>query len=219
MGGWCVGFSNPGRRLMDPTHCSATLGALMVPAPWVGLTRRTHIPDTRLHLATHPPSTHAPPIFTRRLLPALLHFGEPGGSAGAAGRAEALKYVRFAMQRLGSEDPAVHNLAVALLSQDPDQVSGPGWLERDLQCSCTASALRQFVLPGSWCSCTIGVLLLQTEEGLCNLCGYAACPRQTCPLPNPPRTAGGRAVGVLGLRPRPGGHPAVRCRACAAPGA
>lgn len=62
-----------------------------------------------------------PPLEPRRLLPALLHFGESGSGGGAAGRAEALKYVRFAMQRLGSEDPAVHNLAVALLSQDADQ--------------------------------------------------------------------------------------------------
>ncbi|KAL4423908.1 hypothetical protein ABPG75_001209 [Micractinium tetrahymenae] len=60
-----------------------------------------------------------PPLEPRRLLPALLHFGEPGSSA--AGRAEALKYVRFCISRLDSEDPAVHNLAVALLSLDASQ--------------------------------------------------------------------------------------------------
>ncbi|PSC73297.1 vacuolar sorting-associated 18-like protein [Micractinium conductrix] len=60
-----------------------------------------------------------PPLEPRRLLPALLHFGDPGGTA--AGRAEALKYVRFCWLRLGSEDPAVHNLAVALLSLDASQ--------------------------------------------------------------------------------------------------
>ena len=59
----------------------------------------------------------------RRLLPALLHFGEPGGSP--EGRGEALKYVRFCMHRLGSEEPAVHNLAVALLSLDASQVGPP----------------------------------------------------------------------------------------------
>ncbi|KAI3432414.1 hypothetical protein D9Q98_003968 [Chlorella vulgaris] len=56
-----------------------------------------------------------PPLEPRRLLPALLHFGEEGGDV-AADRAEALKYVRFCLHRLDSQDPAVHNLAVALLS-------------------------------------------------------------------------------------------------------
>ncbi|EFN52342.1 hypothetical protein CHLNCDRAFT_139164 [Chlorella variabilis] len=57
-----------------------------------------------------------------RLLPALLHFGEGGGGGGAAaGRDEALKYVRYCLYRLDSQDPAVHNLAVALLSQEEAQ--------------------------------------------------------------------------------------------------
>lgn len=60
-----------------------------------------------------------PPLEPGRLLPALLHFGEPGSSA--AGQHEALKYVRFCISRLDSEDPAVHNLAVALLSLDASQ--------------------------------------------------------------------------------------------------
>ena len=34
---------------------------------------------------------------------------------------EALKYVRFRLTRLGSTDAAVHNLAVALLSLEPDR--------------------------------------------------------------------------------------------------
>lgn len=82
--------------------------------------------DRHVKHCAHLPRTHTPAC--RRLLPALLHFGESGSGGGAAGRAEALKYVRFAMQRLGSEDPAVHNLAVALLSQDADQASVLGWV-------------------------------------------------------------------------------------------
>lgn len=60
-----------------------------------------------------------PPLEPRRLLPALLNFGEPGSHA--AGQREALKYVRFCISRLGSEDLAIHNLAVALLSLDASQ--------------------------------------------------------------------------------------------------
>jgi hypothetical protein len=61
-------------------------------------------------------------LMHRRLLPALLHFGEPNGGGASEGRAQALKYVRFAVQQLGSTDPAVHNLAVALLSQEAGKV-------------------------------------------------------------------------------------------------
>ena len=84
------------------------------------------------------PSCAAPALpagfpLCRRLLPALLHFGEPpsaaaaaGGApaaaAAAAGRVEVLKYVRFCIRRLACEDTAVHNLAVALLSMDAEQV-------------------------------------------------------------------------------------------------
>ena len=48
--------------------------------------------------APHRLLLHAPPPCSR-LLPALLHFGEPGGPA--AGRAEALKYLRFCLRRWG----------------------------------------------------------------------------------------------------------------------
>ena len=54
-----------------------------------------------------------PPLAPRRLLPALLRFGEPGAPQGP--RAEALRYVRFCMVRLQSQDLALHNLAVRWL--------------------------------------------------------------------------------------------------------
>jgi hypothetical protein len=52
------------------------------------------------------------------LLPALLRLGEPG--APPAVRAEALKYVRFAIHRLNSTDAALHNFAVTLLMVDKE---------------------------------------------------------------------------------------------------
>lgn len=51
-----------------------------------------------------------PPLDPRRLLPALLRWGEVG--APAAARVHALRYVQFCIARLSSTDPAVHNLAV-----------------------------------------------------------------------------------------------------------
>ena len=51
-----------------------------------------------------------PPLDARRLLPALLRWGEEGAPATA--RSHALRYVQFCLQRLGSTDAAVHNLAV-----------------------------------------------------------------------------------------------------------
>ena len=51
-----------------------------------------------------------PPLDPRRLLPALLRFGEPGAPRGP--REEALRYVHFCMARLQSTDLALHNLAV-----------------------------------------------------------------------------------------------------------
>lgn len=50
-----------------------------------------------------------PPLEPRRLLPALLRLGEAGAPKQA--RADALRYVRFCVGRLGSTDAAVHNLA------------------------------------------------------------------------------------------------------------
>lgn len=55
----------------------------------------------------------------------MLNFGEPGSHA--TGQHEALKYVRFCISRLGSEDLAIHNLAVALLSLDASQVGFRAW--------------------------------------------------------------------------------------------
>ena len=52
-----------------------------------------------------------PPLEPRRLLPALLRWGEAG--APAAARAQALRYIQFCIARLASTDAAVHNLAVS----------------------------------------------------------------------------------------------------------
>lgn len=68
-----------------------------------------------------PAAPPPPPLAARRrLLPALLQFGEAVGP----GYREALKYVRFCLHRLGSTDAAIHNLAVALLSLEPDRWDG-----------------------------------------------------------------------------------------------
>jgi hypothetical protein len=48
----------------------------------------------------------------RRLLPALLRFGEEG--AQERWRAEAVRYVEFCLVHLRSQDAALHQLAVAL---------------------------------------------------------------------------------------------------------
>ena len=50
----------------------------------------------------------------RRLLPALLRFGEEG--AQELWRAEAMRYVEFCLAHLRSQDAALHQLAVALYS-------------------------------------------------------------------------------------------------------
>jgi vacuolar protein sorting-associated protein 18 len=85
----------------------------------------------------------SPPLDPRRLLPALLHFGElsvEGGGGGgggtsnnatityspqeermaaSAGRKDALKYIWYCIYRLETTDTAVHNLAFSLLSVEP----------------------------------------------------------------------------------------------------
>ena len=80
--------------------------------------RRARLPVAQAWPCVPPPPpclpTHCCPCPRRRLLPALLQFGEPGAAAG--GQAEALRYVRYCIHRLSSEDPAVHNLAVELLA-------------------------------------------------------------------------------------------------------
>lgn len=58
-----------------------------------------------------------PPLDPRRLVPALLHLTEPGSPPAA--RAEAMRYVKYATEQLGSNDSSLHNFAVALLSIDP----------------------------------------------------------------------------------------------------
>ena len=50
----------------------------------------------------------------RRLLPALLRFGEEG--AQERWRVEAVRYVEFCLVHLRSQDAALHQLAVALYS-------------------------------------------------------------------------------------------------------
>ncbi|KAK9789373.1 hypothetical protein WJX73_010275 [Symbiochloris irregularis] len=60
-----------------------------------------------------------PPLESRQLLPALLRWGEVGASAH--GRAQALRYVQFCLGRLGSVEPAIHNLAVALYCGEADE--------------------------------------------------------------------------------------------------
>lgn len=54
--------------------------------------------------------TANPPLEPKRLLPALLRFSEEG--APPACRSQALRYIRFCMDRQQSSDPAVHQLAV-----------------------------------------------------------------------------------------------------------
>lgn len=51
---------------------------------------------------------------SRRLLPALLRFGEEASQA--LWREQALRYVEFCLYHLHSHDGAVHQLAVALYS-------------------------------------------------------------------------------------------------------
>ena len=131
----CAGAGGAGARAHRASMdgCAASARATVRDWPWLGWAygflfsvarwRACQSLCAALHNSTagtsRPPAL--PPRACSRLLPALLHFGDPGGTA--AGRAEALKYVRFCWLRLGSEDPAVHNLAVALLSLDASQVS------------------------------------------------------------------------------------------------
>ncbi|KXZ53919.1 hypothetical protein GPECTOR_6g837 [Gonium pectorale] len=58
-----------------------------------------------------------PPLDPRRLLPALLRYGEPESEPAA--RRHVLRYVEFAIEALGTTDIVVHNLAVALYSLAP----------------------------------------------------------------------------------------------------
>jgi hypothetical protein len=104
----------PVQRVAATAHCTHWRMAARL------LTRCWHASATYQAPVTDPGYCHGHLPACRRLLPALLYFGEPGGSP--EGRGEALKYVRFCMHRLGSEEPAVHNLAVALLSLDASQV-------------------------------------------------------------------------------------------------
>ena len=53
-----------------------------------------------------------PPLDPQRLLPALLRYGEP--HSAPRGRAQALRYVQHCLNRLGTTDQPVHNLAVRL---------------------------------------------------------------------------------------------------------
>ncbi|GLI64360.1 hypothetical protein VaNZ11_007601 [Volvox africanus] len=55
-----------------------------------------------------------PPLDPRRLLPALLRYGEP--HSPPMERQCVLRYVEFAIEELGTTDSVVHNLAVALYS-------------------------------------------------------------------------------------------------------
>ncbi|KAK9814445.1 hypothetical protein WJX72_006013 [[Myrmecia] bisecta] len=63
--------------------------------------------------------TGVPALDPRRLLPALMRFGEVAASAEC--QAEALRYVHHCIGRLQTTDPAVHNLAVALISLQNDE--------------------------------------------------------------------------------------------------
>ena len=58
----------------------------------------------------------SPALDPRRLLPALLHLAER--DAPPAVRAEALRFVRYCVDRMGCVDSAIHNFAVALLTAD-----------------------------------------------------------------------------------------------------
>lgn len=51
-----------------------------------------------------------PALLPKRLLPALLRYAERG--APLEFRAHILRYIHFCMNRLQSEEPAVHQLAV-----------------------------------------------------------------------------------------------------------
>ncbi len=68
--------------------------------------------------------------------------------------------MRFCISRLGSEDPAVHNLAVALLSLDASQVGRGTSYQYNVQDKGTyrALALPFSELDAAWC-CSQG------EEG------------------------------------------------------
>ncbi|GLC42145.1 hypothetical protein PLESTB_000635800 [Pleodorina starrii] len=60
-----------------------------------------------------------PPLEPRRLLPALLRYGELDSPPTA--RRHVLRYVEFAIEELGTTDSVVHNLAVALYSLAPGE--------------------------------------------------------------------------------------------------
>ncbi|KAG2496729.1 hypothetical protein HYH03_005142 [Edaphochlamys debaryana] len=60
-----------------------------------------------------------PPLDPRRLLPALLRYGEPGSPPAA--RQHVLRYIEYAIGVLGTTDGVVHNLAAALYSLEPGE--------------------------------------------------------------------------------------------------
>ncbi|MEW5309299.1 MAG: hypothetical protein WDW38_001194 [Sanguina aurantia] len=84
--------------------------------------------------------TQQPPLDPRRLIPALLRFGDgPRGGGGrgaqcpgsaAAQQQHVLRYVEFAVDTLGCQDSAVHNLAVALHTLSEGEAGLLGYLGR-----------------------------------------------------------------------------------------
>ncbi|CAD7699110.1 unnamed protein product [Ostreobium quekettii] len=60
-----------------------------------------------------------PPLDPKRLLPAMVSLGEYGSSAEA--RKQAIRYLEYSMNRLGSQDSAIHNLAIALYTLEDDE--------------------------------------------------------------------------------------------------
>ncbi|KAG1655491.1 hypothetical protein FOA52_008962 [Chlamydomonas sp. UWO 241] len=72
--------------------------------------------------------TRAPSLDARRLIPAMLRFGEPGSNT--EGRRHVLRYVEFVVEQTGCTEPAVHNLAVALHSLAPGEAALLSYLAR-----------------------------------------------------------------------------------------
>lgn len=69
-----------------------------------------------------------PPLDPRRLIPALLRFGQPGASPD--GRQAVLRYVAYAMDVIGSQDSAVHDLAAALYSLEEGEAGLLAYIAR-----------------------------------------------------------------------------------------